>query len=789
MSIKEKHIKKQIKGVFKDFRNPKKIFRINRLLSNWYVLPIILIIIDIILILGVNYFAVTIGNMSLLSTGKISKEVCFSWKNMFHMGRWKGIYKLLVPVLAVLDVMFTFRIKEAFSDDYFNVGQKGTASWTTLDEIREQYLEIDEKDTPFPGWGGCIVARYEDKLFIDQTDVNNLYIGISRGGKGEIFVVPSIEVYSRAEKQRSLVVIDMKCEHYKMLKQKLIDRGYDVYFMNLTDPEHSMMYNCLTDIIVLWKNGDQANAELLAKATSVMLFSGKESQQGDMKYFSDVASDMCCAMILAAIDDCLSEDDKENQRREIVFKRKQEAFGNLPEEEQEKARALYYETKETSEDVIMERDILAIPSDESFYESNKNEKCINFYSIINIFTEVSNIEIPDSNLTGIDLYFNNRPEFDRAKLRYIGVKVTGNRTKGSIFSEMLRKLGEFTYENIAKMTAESSLDIKNLGFGDKPIAVFLGVPSHDKSKYFLPSVFIRQVYFVIAQQCIEYGKCKRKIKVIGDEIGNFPKMEEADTMLSFGAGLGITFDFYIQDEQQLKKVYGEDYKIIKNNCHNKIWIISNDLETAKEFSSSLGTESITDIQRVGSKFSLHKTYHENVVEKPLMKPEDLMSLQKGECIVIRSTMRTDLKGNDVKPKPIFNSIKNGQRFKYRYQYLTDIKNPEEVRLSEINTEDCSYINPKERVWDYHKTFAKFENALAATGNGGDSSKIRDLPEKKHKSLNKALKKSLGDDVLERWKITNDMEITTLIQLISDTDEIEENQKKPLLNVLEGELGR
>ena len=438
MNIKKNHIKKQINGVFEDFRNPKKIFRINRLLSNWYVLPIILIIIDIILILGVNYFAVTIGNMSLLSTGKISKEVCFSWKNMFHMGRWKGLYKLLVPVLAVLDVMFTFRIKEAFSDDYFNVGQKGTASWTTLDEIREQYLEIDEKDTPFPGWGGCIVARYEDKLFIDQTDVNNLYIGISRGGKGEIFVVPSIEVYSRAEKQRSLVIIDMKCEHYKMMKQKLIDRGYDVYFMNLTDPEHSMMYNCLTDIIVLWKNGDQANAELLAKATSVMLFSGKESQQGDMKYFSDVASDMCCAMILAAIDDCLSEDDKENRRREIVFKRKQEAFGNLPEEEQEKARALYYETKEISEDVIMERDILAIPSDESFYESNKNEKCINFYSIINIFTEVSNIEIPDSNLTGIDIYFNNRPEFDRAKLRYIGVKVTGNRTKGSIFSEMLR---------------------------------------------------------------------------------------------------------------------------------------------------------------------------------------------------------------------------------------------------------------------------------------------------------------------------------------------------------------
>ena len=774
--------KKVKKSVIDPLKDKNKIFRLNRFLSNWYVIPVFVLILDIILFLALNYVMNIIPNIGQLLRVEENAKFLLSWKNMFYIGKWKFVYKLFFFLIVIFDILFVFRVKEAFSDDYFNVGQKGRAEWATLQEIKDQYLEIDEKDTSYPGWGGCIVARYGDKLYIDQSDVSNVYFGISRGGKGEMFVIPSIEVYSRAENQPSIVAIDMKCEIYKMVKPMLEQRGYLTYFMNLPDPEHSMQFNILTDIIRLWKVGDQANAELLAKASSTMFFSGKESDSGDMKFFADVASDMCCAMVLASIEDCLEEDEKENRKREYVYRRKIEAFKKLPFEEQTKARKLYQERIEISEDVIMDGEILAIPDEIEFFTVDKYEKCINFYSIINIFTEISNIQVKNSNLTGVDLYFNNRPQFNRAKLRYIGTKVTGDRTKGSIFSEMLRKLGEFTYENIAKMTAESSLNIKDLGFGDKPIAVFLGVPSHDKSKYFLPTIFIKQVYFVLAQECIEHGKCKRKVKFIEDEFGNFPKIDGHETMVSFGAGLGMTFDIYLQDVQQAKDVYGDTYKTIINNCANKIWILSNDVDTSKEYSELLGTKSITDIQRVGTKFSLHKTYHENIAEEPLKRPEELRSLQQGECIVSRSIKRKDLKGRDVKPKPIQNTIENGQRFKFRYEYLTEIKNPEDVKLSEINTEDCSYINPRERVWDYHKTFQKFEEQQFLE----EQMKIRDLSEKKRRALYASLEKAVGEDILTRWELTSDTEIDELMEKIRMTDEITEVQKRAIISVLEGE---
>lgn len=775
--------KRMKKSVIEPLKDKKKIFRVNRFLSNWYVLPIFTLLIDVVFILCLNYLFNSLGNLRLYFIDKENAALYFSWKNMFHLIERKGIYKVCIPVLSVLDILFIFKVKEAFSDDYFNVNQKGNAEWTSLEEIKEQYLEIDEKDTPYPGWSGCIISRYGDKLYIDQSDVNNIYIGMTRVGKGEMFAIPSIEVYSRAEKKKSLIVLDMKCSHYKMTKPMLESRGYDVYFMNLPDPEHSMMYNMLTDVIRLWKSGDELNAELLAKASSVMLFCGKESENGDMKYFADTASDMCCAMILASLEDCLEEDIKENKKRKEVYERKIAAFKSLPEEEKNKAVEIYKEKQNEVEDIIMDSEILAIPDTEEFFVTNFNERCINFYSMINIFTELSTIQVPESQLTGVDLYFNNRPEFNRAKLRYLGTKVTGDRTKGSVFSEMLRKLGEFTYESVAKMTAESSLDIRDIGFGDKPVAVFLGVPSHDKSKYFIPTLFLQQVYYVLAQECVEYGKCKRKVKVIGDEIGNFPRIDRFETQLSFGAGLGITYDLYIQDEQQMKEVYGENYKTIINNCSNKVWLLSNDPDTAKSFSEMLGTKSITDIQRVGSKYSLHKTYHENIAEEPLMRSEDLMNLKQGECIVYRATTRTDLEGHDITAKPIFNSIENGQRFKYRYQYLPEIKNEDEVRLSEINPWDCSYINPRKRVWDYKKTFDKLKDQQYKE----ESHKLGDMSEKKYKAFNTALKKAFGDDILKRWELNSETKIEEIILKIKDTDEIKNEKKRPLLSVLEGEL--
>ncbi len=44
------------------------------------------------------------------------------------------------------------------------------------------------------------------------------------------------------------------------------------------------------------------------------------------------------------------------------------------------------------------------------------------------------------------------------------------------------------------------MNLEDIGFGDKPIAVFIEMPDYDKSAHFLGSVFIRQLYFVLARK-------------------------------------------------------------------------------------------------------------------------------------------------------------------------------------------------------------------------------------------------------------------------------------------------
>lgn len=44
------------------------------------------------------------------------------------------------------------------------------------------------------------------------------------------------------------------------------------------------------------------------------------------------------------------------------------------------------------------------------------------------------------------------------------------------------------------MTAENDINFDEIGFGEKPVVVFLGIPSEDRSNHFLATTFVSQVY-------------------------------------------------------------------------------------------------------------------------------------------------------------------------------------------------------------------------------------------------------------------------------------------------------
>ena len=130
---------------------------------------------------------------------------------------------------------------------------------------------------------------------------------------------------------------------------------------------------------------------------------------------------------------------------------------------------------------------------------HKYEKCINMYSILNLIIELSNMHVLDSEDTMLDIYFKERPPLDPGKIRYASAMVAGDRTKGSILSTLINGLNVFTNKAIAKMTSSSTLNFDDIGFGDRPVAIFLGVPDYDRSKWFLATIFIKQAYYYLAQ--------------------------------------------------------------------------------------------------------------------------------------------------------------------------------------------------------------------------------------------------------------------------------------------------
>ena len=753
-------------------KNPKRVMQLERYLSDTRIIMAIIIGIDLFFFMVMNFVI-----NSLIAIPEMFKDLDNPGKyvglknvlpNINNIRTYGGIYIpifiILLIFLLALDACTAYKMKVAWSEEYFNIGQKGDERWTTDEEIKQQFLEIPDKNESFPGYGGTIVSRMGNKLYIDTSPVNNMIIGITRSGKGEMYVFPSIDVYSRAEKKASLVINDMKLELYKSSKKTLEKRGYKVYLLNFDDPIHSMGFNPLTVIIELAVNGDYENAELLAQAFAFSIFNPDEPANTD-RFWNDASSSLLAALILAHLEDCLRMDEMDNDRRYKIWTEKRAAYDGLDDDLKEKADKLYEEelNKNEKSDIILNPAVMYLPEDAGYKKIYDNVKKINMYSIINTFTELARIRDPENpDITALDIYFSKRPQLDRAKLKYAAIEIAGDRPKSSIFGVMLSRLTTFTYESMAKMTAESSFDLEEIGFGEKPVAVFLGLPDYDTSKHFLATVFIRQVSLVLSKRANRdrSGKCKRLVKFIVDEAGNMPAIEGLETYITMNLGRNISYDFYIQSYSQFEKKYGEGWKTIKGNCGNQIYILTSDGDTAQTFSEDLGNETIVDLQRTGEKLSTHKHFMENTQEKPLLNRNQLMRLNEGECVVKRVMKRKDLNGNRVEPTPIFNSEESGKRFLYRYEYLTDtFPNPNEIDLYEINTADRSHINLRERVWDYNISMTWLSNDVMDYGR--DSLKVRDLSN--GNDVMSALERIM--EVTDLRNINEEMELSELTDLI------------------------
>ena len=322
--------------------------------------------------------------------------------------------------------------------------------------------------------------------------------------------------------------------------------------------------------------------------------------------------------------------------------------------------------------------------------------------------------------------------------------------------------------------AESSVDLESVGFGERPKAIFLAIPDYDKANHFIASVFIRQLYFILAKRATNVSEqaCKIPVRFILNEFGNMPSIEGMDEIMTVSNGRKIGFDLYVQSYAQIYKHYNDDAQTIIDNCANEVFIKSGDPETLEKISKQLGTETFIDIQRSGDRLSLKKNYMETPSEKPLLRTDELENLLEGECVITRKIKRKDNRGNNIYPYPIFNNVQDGTQFLYRYMYLTDtFPNPNEINLENINSESREHIDLRKRLININEIINGIDEQIQM------KTEITSFESCQNYSvIDQILKNEIGQDYLRQLKINKNQSWSSVLAAIEASNLIKEPVK-------------
>lgn len=708
---------------------------------------VIAISLTLFFIVGVNYLTMSIKSLmigisnipkdtpSLFDILEVDMNSAFKISNaitpVFNV-QW-GFVLLVIATILFFLIYSKFNYKD---DSGIAYGQKGDSRFTTLEEIKQQYIEIPEKEQEFKGVGGIPISHHKNKYYIDVDPVNSCILGVSRSGKGEVIITPTIDILSRAKEKSSLVVNDPKGELYAGSKDTLERRGYDVQVLNLQDPLQSMSYNPLELVKVAWLQGDEQEAGKIANSISFSLYN--DPNAGENAFFNDGAQNAVTAIILAIVEYCVEN----NCPEKITMYNVAEMLNELG--------TLYY--KEDDQDI-----------------TEKN---------------------------ALDEYFKNLPQGHVAKKRYGSTSFAGEKTRGSILSTANQGLQPFVDPLFARMTSRNSIDLKQIGFpknllgqlnhsfmnkritvsfhknnesktlinthkikvksegmfslnfnddleeGDlilikystedvnykliyqlhfekerdsegniiyqkkegnehipewkrkveviekvntfpevkqkmimnysnKPTAVFMIIPDYDSSNHTLASIYTKQLYTNLSQNCAETkgNKCFIRVHFLLDEFGNMPPIDDMDQVMTVSLGRNILFNLIIQSYSQIKRKYGESAETIKENCQNHVYIMSTNADTLEELSKKAGNRTILGKSSNESHLDMDNKVTKSADQERIMTVDRLSQFIEGETMIIRSLHRQDNKRRKVRPFPIFNSKETNMP--YRYQFLSD----------------------------------------------------------------------------------------------------------------------
>ena len=213
---------------------------------------------------------------------------------------------------------------------------------------------------------------------------------------------------------------------------------------------------------------------------------------------------------------------------------------------------------------------------------------------------------------------------------------TADQSMASVMSTALSRLNRFLDSEMEQLLCfDTAVDAET--FCKEPSALFLVMPEEDPSKFFMVSLIIQQLYREILSVADENGgKLPNRAVFYCDEYGTLPKIESAEMMFSASRSRRLSIVPIIQSIGQLEKNYGkEGAEIIIDNTQDTIFGgFAPNSQTAEVMSKSLGSRTV----QTGyiSKGKDNGSQSLQMMERPLMTPDELKSMPKGQFIVMKT---------------------------------------------------------------------------------------------------------------------------------------------------------
>ena len=259
--------------------------------------------------------------------------------------------------------------------------------------------------------------------------------------------------------------------------------------------------------------------------------------------------------------------------------------------------------------------------------------------IVSVFKLVQELLAP-SGVKGknqFQLLLTKLPPDHKAKWFAGAALSTSEQAMMSVISTVLSRLNAFLDSEMEQILCfDTAIDAET--FCNKKSAIFIVLPEEDQTKYFMVSLILQNLYREILTVADENGgRLKNRVVFFADELGTCPPIQSLELMFSASRSRGLMLVPIVQSiTGQLQKNYGrEGSEVIVDNCQV---LISGGFapasQTAVELSKALGSRTVMSGSISRGKNDPSQSLQ--MIERPLMTPDELKSMPKGSFIVAKT---------------------------------------------------------------------------------------------------------------------------------------------------------